>query len=453
MRLLIECTNVYDHPFYNSGIQRVVRNIVLKLDKTKDLAASVPVILKNHQVYEVKRMRPDNYLMYLANRLHYRMIRARELFLSLYEKYDKMRPFCSSLWLRRGLFILCKSIDILFHYTTLAVSRLCHNGEIGRRIVGLDVQSGDVLILLDASWHPDFLRQVEALKAKGVSVVSAIYDVIPLTHPQFCNDRLVAVFQRWFQWASQVADGFMAISRTTRDQAQAYATRSDAATPPGTLWFDYFHLGSELDLAKADGEVRAGVRNLFQDGCPVYLMVGTIEPRKNHDYLLKAFDLLRSQNPKIKFCFVGKIGWKCDEILRRIRNHPDYNRRVLMFNDLNDTELEYCYRNARSLVFPAHVEGFGLPLVEAMQRGLPAMASDIPVFHEVGSDFIAYFHLEKPESLADLVLQYEKSGKFPAAKHLTEWSWLNWEESARQFISRIASHLTSSSLGAHDASS
>ena len=51
-----------------------------------------------------------------------------------------------------------------------------------------------------------------------------------------------------------------------------------------------------------------------------------------------------------------------------------------MFNALTDKSLEYAYSNATALVFPSYVEGFGLPLVEAMQRGLPAMGSDIPVF-------------------------------------------------------------------------
>jgi glycosyltransferase involved in cell wall biosynthesis len=271
--------------------------------------------------------------------------------------------------------------------------------------------------------------------------------VIPLSHPQFCTDRLVAVFQHWLQWAGQISDGFMAISETTRNQVQAYVLRGSAENKPRRQWFDYFHLGSELDLAQKNGMVRQQVKRLFQNGCPVYLMIGTIEPRKNHAYLLYAFDLLWQKDWGVNLCFVGKVGWKCKALIKRVETHSEYNRHLFMFNDLSDTELEYCYLKSRSLVFPAYVEGFGLPLVEAMQRGLPAMASDIPVFREIGGDFIAYFDPEKPETLAALIRHYEASGEFPASRKVEDWSWLSWEDSSKQFLTKIASHVTKSRGG------
>lgn len=443
MRLLVECTYVYDNPHINSGIQRVVRNILYRLSQIKENTNALPVILKHDKVYEVKRMIPDNYRMYLSNHFLYLLIRAREIFAFRYRQCERTWSFCESSILRQGFFLVFKAGDVLFQVTMSALSFLCRRGEEGRRIVELDVQPGDVLILLDASWHQDFLGQVEAQKkTKEIVIVSVVYDLIPLTHPQFCTDRLVAVFQHWFQWASQISDGFMAISETTRNQVQAYSLRGDEENKPHHQWFDYFHLGSELDLADNNGVVRDHVQTPFQIGCPVYLMVGTIEPRKNHGYLLDAFDLLWQNGLNVSLCFVGKVGWKCQALMKRVEVHKELNRRLFMFNDLSDRELEYYYRKSRSLVFPAFVEGFGLPLVEAMQRGLPVMASDIPVFREVGGDFIAYFNPEKPKTLAILIRQYEESGEFPALRKMEEWSCLTWEDSTRQFLSRIVSHIT-----------
>jgi alpha-1,2-rhamnosyltransferase len=112
-----------------------------------------------------------------------------------------------------------------------------------------------------------------------------------------------------------------------------------------------------------------------------------------------------------------------------------------MFNDLSDTSLEYAYSHARSLVFASWVEGFGLPLVEAMQRGLPAMGSDIPVFREIGGAFMAYFDLAAPQSLADLVVRFESSGQFPAARPVADWSWIGWREASAQLVERTLRNL------------
>ena len=210
-------------------------------------------------------------------------------------------------------------------------------------------------------------------------------------------------------------------------------------TPP---WFDHFYLGSELDLIDEARAASAEIIATFAEKNAVYLAVSTIEPRKNQSYLVDAFDLLWQQNIPTILCIVGRVGWKCEDFIRRVRNHPEFGRRLFMHNDASDTDLNYCYTHAKALLCPSITEGFGLPIVEAMQRGLPVMASDIPVFREVGSDFIAYFDLANPASLADLVISFEKTGKFPAQRSVSEWQWINWSGAADMLISKILAHLT-----------
>ncbi|WP_240950614.1 glycosyltransferase family 4 protein [Collimonas pratensis] len=301
----------------------------------------------------------------------------------------------------------------------------------------MECRSDDILLLLDSSWHADFFPVAEKLQRQGVSIVSVIYDLIPLTHPQFCDGPLVQVFDRWFEWIANTADGFIAISSTIRDQVHSEVTRRLGSERASNRWFDFFHLGSELDQVDAAKTVRPAVQKLFASGLSVYLMVSTIEPRKNHAYLLDAFERLWEDGSDVVLCFVGRIGWKNERLIERVKKHPQLKRRLYMFNDLDDVELEYAYGHAKSLVFPSFVEGFGLPLVEAMQRGLPVMASDIPVFREIGGYFISYFDLDQPESLGRLIAQFERSGMFPASQKMQDWSWLGWEDSARQLVQRV----------------
>ncbi len=508
LRLLFECTYVFEHPHTNSGIQRVVRNVVnhLTSEEVGPGINCVPVILKNDKVYAVKKLTPNLRERILDGAQHV-FEKTRNRYWLFHHNLDQALGLARYPWLRRAVvtafrlgtftFILPFALVMLalapgriharmkpwfervrnrywlFHHNleqSLGIARihllrwpfwllfrlgslsfvlpwkfvtLLARDDIDEgRAVELDCQAGDVLVLLDSSWHADFFSQVECLKHQGLGIVAVVYDLIPLTHPQFCDEPLVKVFDHWFGWVSRTADGFIAISETICKEVRADVTGRLGAEEADKRWYHHFHLGSELDQASGDGAVRSSVRTLYAGKHSVYLMVSTIEPRKNHTYLLDAFERVWATEPdsRATLCIVGRIGWKCAPLIARIKGHPELGKRLFMFNDLSDTELEYCYQHSQSLIFPSFVEGFGLPLVEAMQRGLPAMASDIPVFREIGADFLAYFRLDDPDSLATLIRRFEASGEFPATRQLADWSWPGWRDSTRQLVERITVH-------------
>jgi alpha-1,2-rhamnosyltransferase len=440
MRLLIECSYVYDHYHVNSGIQRVVRNVIGNLAAASDLCEAVPVLIKNDQIYEVKRLAPlwpDNEIMLWRDRLE----KTRNYYWHLHARAAQQPPFRKSRNLARVLYVLFRLFSVgymvPFAWVLLLEGLYVNKG----RAVPLHLRDDDVLVLLDSSWHSDCFAVVERLKRQGIKIIAVIYDLIPITHPQFCDEPLVEVFKHWFAWIARIADGFVFISQSIEDDARRYMEKTYGRDIATAHWYTHFYLGSDLDLLDETIPVRPHVQAAFTHGKPVYLMVSTIEPRKNHVYLVDTFDALWQQGVDVCLCFVGRVGWKCDDLLIRIRAHPELNRRFFMLNDLTDAELQYCYRQSRALLFPSHVEGFGLPIVEAMQRGLAVMASDIPVFREIGGDYCAYFALNDPGSLAGLIIQYENNGVFPAAKSLDGWSWLSWKQSARQLFERIVSRI------------
>jgi alpha-1,2-rhamnosyltransferase len=111
-------------------------------------------------------------------------------------------------------------------------------------------------------------------------------------------------------------------------------------------------------------------------------------------------------------------------------------------DDVTDTELDYCYTHAKALLFSAIVEGFGLPIIEALHKGLPVFASDIPVFHEVGGAYVSYFDQTTPASLVSLLQAYEASGTFPA-KLPTGFTWPGWSASTAELITRLTELVSS----------
>ncbi|MFP6832605.1 hypothetical protein PS684_01370 [Pseudomonas fluorescens] len=444
-RLLVECTYVFEHPSANSGIQRVVRNVIQQLPAADETVECIPVVMINGGLYEVKSLAPLKSTKLDLMGLRVKLEQWANAFWLRHRAVERRWPFNRSHFTRRVLYVGCRlTAFACLSLPMRLLERVLKGQHIPERCVPLAHRAGDQLVLLDSSWHANFFPLAEQLKREGVGIISVIYDLIPLTHPQFCDAGLVKVFNDWFDWIARTADGYVAISTTIRDQVREEMLRRIGTQQVGQRWFDYFHLGSELDLSEADAKVDRGLLDMFQTTDPVFLMVSTIEPRKNHAYLLKAFELAWATGSKARLCIVGKIGWKCDALIERIRQHPELNRRLFMYNSLSDKSLEHAYSHATALVFPSHVEGFGLPLVEAMQRKLPAMASDIPVFREIGGDYMAYFDLANPQSLSDLVTGMERSGEFPAALGLEQWRWLSWREASAQLVERIERNLHAS---------
>lgn len=436
-RLLVECTNVFLHPHVNSGIQRVVRNVIGHLGEVEADVECIPVAFVRGRLYRVLSLAsPATGELPWDARACVSLEALREKYWLLHSRANRLWPMNRSHFARRVLYVLSK-LGSLAITLPLRVALRVARGQVPARLEPLETQAGDQLLLLDSSWHAELFPLIERLKVQGVGIISVIYDLIPISHPQFFEAGLAGVYGRWFDWISRVADGFLCISATVQEQMRAEITARRGVAVAEQLWFEHFHLGSELDLLDDAAEPEVALQRLFTGQMPVYLMVSTVEPRKNHAYALDAFEQLWAKGMDVRLCIIGRVGWKCEALIERIRSHPELNRRLFMFNQVDDRGLEYAYQHARALLFSSFAEGFGLPLVEAMQRGLPAMASDIPVFREVGSEFMAYFDLAAPASLCALVEQFEQSGAFPAVRPISEWQWPGWREASQQMVDRV----------------
>ena len=121
------------------------------------------------------------------------------------------------------------------------------------------------------------------------------------------------------------------------------------------------------------------------DGLPkrYILFVSTIEPRKNLGVLLDAFERLDYDGSLV---VVGKVGWKSEDIVPRLRRN-----RVVHLDYLDAERLATVYRDAEAFVLPSIYEGFGFPLLEAMAHGVPSIAADSSSLPEIGGDAALYF--------------------------------------------------------------
>jgi glycosyltransferase involved in cell wall biosynthesis len=437
--LLFDCTHVFNCSWMNSGIQRVVRNVAKELPGQWCGQECIPVTFAGGKFHRVRHLLPDDpvsrsvparfvaWLQDLNDHLWNRYSQSEKTHLGLAEQAKRAvlittchaiyRPLLLSKWLAKSL-----------GYDTFL-----------SRTRPLEVTEHDSLVLLDSSWQVAGLREhVESLKQAGVRITTIVYDIIPISTPEYCTKHLVEVFEEWFEWACRWSDGFACISRSVCEDLRKEVERRIGAHEAGRLTYGYFHLGSELDLKDATEAKDKALDAAFSGGHPVFLAVSTIEPRKNHGYLLDVFEMVWAAGSKAKLCIVGRVGWKCDDFMERATKHPQLGKKLFMFNSLNDNGLECAYSKASALIFPSFAEGFGLPLVEAMQRGLPAIASDLRVFREVGGDYLCYCDPHDPKTCAAIISKFESTGKLPGAKPLDDWKWIGWKESTIQLLEAVS---------------
>lgn len=294
----------------------------------------------------------------------------------------------------------------------------------------------DTLLLLDASW--DLLPYWHYLKAAdkaGSRLVFLAYDLIPLTHSAYCDAGHVALFKDYITRAVDLADGFIGISRSSRDEIRAYACQYN----PGRfkdINFDYFHLGADFPQKRSpDADIRSEFYDFFECPEPVFLLVSTIEPRKGHARLLNAMEQLWDEGHIARLCFIGRVGWCVDDFVAYLYKHTKYGKQMVTWHDSSDNELAYAYQKARALVFPSVAEGFGLPLVEALQHRLPVIASDIPAHREIGGEVVRFV---SPSDTAELVaaLKQFSGASVPRMYQPQEtYRWLSWQESSKMLFS------------------
>ncbi len=117
---------------------------------------------------------------------------------------------------------------------------------------------------------------------------------------------------------------------------------------------------------------------------PFLLMVGTVEPRKNHLTVLRALAEHRRQRPQSPLLLVsaGPAGWRYDPVMRAVQD-MELTDHVIWLGSIEPGALKWLYQHAQALLFPSLYEGFGLPVLEAMMLGCPVIAAAIPSVAEI----------------------------------------------------------------------
>lgn len=226
---------------------------------------------------------------------------------------------------------------------------------------------------LDEPSLPDWVRR------RRIKAVYLIHDLIPITHPEFCREGEAEKHLVRMAHVLDSATGIIANSQVTLDEFANHARRQGKAMPASTsAWIS----GNPIP----EGTSRSAMDR------PYFVAVGTIEGRKNHILLLKIWQYLVEQlgSEAPRLLIIGQRGWEAEHALAMLDRNPALRGPVRELGDCDDVELARLIAGARALLMPSFAEGFGLPVVEALQLGTPVIASDLPVFREIAGDIPTY---------------------------------------------------------------
>jgi glycosyltransferase involved in cell wall biosynthesis len=298
---------------------------------------------------------------------------------------------------------------------------------------------GDVFVGLDYSldairWHRRHLAQ---FRRDGGALWFLVHDLLPAQRPDWFSPNTVLRYKVWLDTLAAIADGFFCNSQQTEadliDELRRYGLS------PGDYRTCVLPMGHDITQARHHTDKDAGshaqIRALL--GKSFFLKVGTLEPRKGHIDLIRAFEVLWSRGSDHILALVGRLGWHVEGLRDAIVTHPEFGRRLIWLDDVDDAGLIEAFQASQGVLVGSLAEGFGLPLIEALGHSKPVLARDLPIFRAHEQYGVQYFPAEAtPEILADRIV------KWHAAIHAGEIAVrapdAGWDESARKLLDGIS---------------
>jgi glycosyltransferase involved in cell wall biosynthesis len=299
----------------------------------------------------------------------------------------------------------------------------------------IEFAPNDVFLGLDLNHHVTIVHRpfLEELRRHGVNMAFIVYDLLPIKFPQFWEPQhsVHTVHAEWLQVVTGLGSA-VCISQSVANELEEWI-KTNPYSSVRKNHVDWFHLGADVENSQpTDGLLPNATATVTSiKNRPSFLMVGTLEPRKGHTQVLDAFELLWKTGAGINLVIVGKQGWMVENLIERLRKHPEANRHLFWLDGISDEYLDKVYDCSTCLIAASYGEGFGLPLIEAANHKLPIIARDIPVFREVAGEHAYYFNGEGSKELSDSITSWLGLLSIKQHPDSSRIIRITWKQSAR----------------------
>lgn len=264
-----------------------------------------------------------------------------------------------------------------------------------------------------------------------------IHDIGYLVYPEFVEDKNKKFLDTVATRSMKQAELVITNSQFTTDEIVSRLGISSSKIVTLNIPVDANQFDESLNLGEQHLADKFGITKKF------ILTVGTLEPRKNLETTVLAYCEL-PQHIRDSYClvFAGKWGWKTDSLRELIESKQRDGYDIIVTDHVDNQDRATLYRNASLYAIASHYEGFGMPLLEALHCGLPAVSVDIPVLREVGDEACLWSrrdHNEFASKLQSIIespeLAEELSAK--AVKRAAEFSWDKTAEVLKQRLIEV----------------
>lgn len=275
---------------------------------------------------------------------------------------------------------------------------------------------------LDLLHSTDFIPPARGARRTVITV----HDLTFMHYPQYLTAEARRYYNNQIAWAVAKADAIIADSHATQRDLETCLHLSPQR-------ITVIHLAADAQFRPLpNDEIQKGLQRY--ELTPGYLLfVGTWEPRKNLPGLLEALALLHARGEQRTLVIAGRRGWLYGEVFQRVKA-LGLEPWVRFMERVPWNDLVILYNGALLLALPSFYEGFGLPALEALQCGTPAVVADRASLPEVVGDAGLLIDPENPESLANACLQIAQNGRLRERLRLAgleRAAQFSWEKTAR----------------------
>lgn len=285
------------------------------------------------------------------------------------------------------------------------------------------------------------IQMLPFLKAKNQKSVVTIHDLAFLLYPETFPAKDAFLHKLYVREAITKADHLIAITEATKqDIIKFYKINPDKITVV------YHGVDKDRFRLMQEGEENlvADVKSKYNITKPYILYIGNVQPRKNIQGLIKAYQKLRkTTDHNYQLVIAGAKAWLVEDVMKEIGD--DYREDIIFTGRFEDAELSPLLWGSDLFVLPSFYEGFGLPILEAMACGVPTVVSNTPSLVEVGGEASLSFDPHNIDDMAKVLdniisnPDLRQKMRVQGLERVSEFSWNRCAKETIQVIKEVNS--------------